>query len=251
MVYYYEFDPFFFLVCKRIPKEDRMLFSSNAARRFLNDAFSDEEFVSFCFDYFREVEKDFSAGMRKGDKIQRLLYYCSERDGVQALFNALQEKLPDQYLKHFGDQPPPHQFEATLALGDAPSSMEITINTLSASTQRRILSQAEQIEYYRKFARALVIAGLLVIFSMVVPVKYPITLGVRGMIAGGGLFLCSLSVLQHLVIARHKENIDLCKILLEHLDLLKKQPVLDAETRAQIIFWANQAFAGIWKAKPI
>jgi hypothetical protein len=35
-----------------------------------------------------------------------------------------------------------------------------------------------------------------------------------------------------------------------HLEVLKSQPVLDAETRAQVTYWMNQTFEGVLKAKP-
>lgn len=228
-----------------------MPFSSNAARNFLSDVFSDEEFATFCFDFFPEVEKDFAASMRKSEKIQLLLRYCSERNAVQALFQALQLRLPEQYHARFGDKPPPAQFEATLALGDTPTSMEIHIHTLQASTQRRIVSQTEHIQYFRKLARGVVILGLMIALVMILPIQYPITLAVRGIAAGGGIFLCSLSTLQYLVIAHYQEIIDDCKAFLEYLESLKKQPVLDDDTRAQIQFYMKQAFPGVWKVKPV
>ena len=39
-------------------------------RRFLVDAFDDEELKSLCFDYFRDVYDDFTTGMTKTQMIQ-------------------------------------------------------------------------------------------------------------------------------------------------------------------------------------
>lgn len=228
-----------------------MAFTAVAARNFLKDAFNDEELETFCFDYFPAVQKDFSARMSKGDKIQMLLRTCQEREGVQALFQAFQERLPDLYRKRFGDQPPPQQFETTFTLKDATSSIEISINALSANTERRIAHQTESIQYYRKFARGLLIAGMIVLVSMALPVKYPIALAVRGMIAGGGLFICSLSGLPLLAIGNCEKLIDRCQIFLTLLEGWKSQPVLDAEDRALINDWMKQAFQGVLKAELI
>jgi hypothetical protein len=46
-------------------------------RRFLTEAFSDEELRTFCFDYFRDVYEEFAAGMSKRDRIQRLIECCA------------------------------------------------------------------------------------------------------------------------------------------------------------------------------
>jgi len=228
-----------------------MAFSSIAARRFLSDAFSDDELVTFCFDFFSEVEKDFSTGMSKGEKIQKLLEYCQQHEGVEALFKALQENQPEQYLQRFGNLPPPRQFEATFTPGDSSSGAEITINSLSEITDRRIAFQNEQIQYYRKWAIGLVVAGVIVVAGAAAPVKLPIALAVRLMIAVVGFISISLSGLQYRAIIQHEEQIGVCTILRSYLEVLKKQPLLDDETRAQITYWMNQAFEGVMKAKPI
>jgi len=49
-------------------------------RKLLQNALSEEEFTSLCYDYFRPVYEQFSAGMSRPQKIQRLLEYC-ERQG--------------------------------------------------------------------------------------------------------------------------------------------------------------------------
>ncbi len=46
-------------------------------RQFLFDFFNDEELATLCFDFFPEVQDNFSAGMTKRQKILELLGYCS------------------------------------------------------------------------------------------------------------------------------------------------------------------------------
>ena len=92
-----------------------MAFSSNAARQFMQEGFSDDEVETLCFDNFIDLHRDFSSGMTKGEKIKLLLEATAKQHGRagEALFCALQEKRPEQYQKCFGSAPPPAQFEVT------------------------------------------------------------------------------------------------------------------------------------------
>ncbi len=49
-------------------------------RRFLIDAFGDEDLKTLCFDYFRDVYDDFTTGMTKGQMIHILIERCDRRD---------------------------------------------------------------------------------------------------------------------------------------------------------------------------
>ncbi len=69
-------------------------------RALLNDAFSDEELTTLCFDHFRAVYDNFSAGMSKSQKIQRLLEHCFRRHEVQALVILVERANPAQYRRH-------------------------------------------------------------------------------------------------------------------------------------------------------
>jgi formylglycine-generating enzyme len=75
-------------------------------RRFLIDAFGDEDLKSLCFDYFRDVYDDFTAGMTKGQMIQLLFERCVRRDALANLEAALRAERPDQYEKRFGAPEP-------------------------------------------------------------------------------------------------------------------------------------------------
>ena len=76
-------------------------------RRFLVDAFSDEELKALCFDYFRDVNDNFAAGMTKTQMIQLLIERCVRREALANLEAALRAERPDQYVKQFGTLTPP------------------------------------------------------------------------------------------------------------------------------------------------
>lgn len=66
-------------------------------RKFIIDHFSDEELTTFCFDYFRDVYKDFTTGMSKTAKAQHLIERCVWRKTLPNLLTALQNERPEQY----------------------------------------------------------------------------------------------------------------------------------------------------------
>ena len=59
-------------------------------RALLNDALSDEELTTLCFDHFRPVYDLFSAGMARTAKIQHLLEYVEKRQQVARLIEAVE-----------------------------------------------------------------------------------------------------------------------------------------------------------------
>ena len=38
-------------------------------RQFIHDSFSDEELITFCFDYFPQVHNEFTTGLVKNQKV--------------------------------------------------------------------------------------------------------------------------------------------------------------------------------------
>lgn len=82
---------------------DPPAWNTEAIRGMLNAAFNDGELTTLCFDFFRPVYEDFSGGMSKGDKIQRLLDYCNREDLLEKLVALVKEKRPAQYQK-FAEQ---------------------------------------------------------------------------------------------------------------------------------------------------
>jgi hypothetical protein len=68
-------------------------------RELLMAAFSDEELTTLCFDHFRPVYQEFSAGMSMGQKTQRLLDHCERHDQFGKLLALVHERNPVQYAR--------------------------------------------------------------------------------------------------------------------------------------------------------
>jgi hypothetical protein len=60
-----------------------------AIRMLLTRAFGDEELATFCADSFPSVYEQFSTGMSKPQKLQRLLEYCSRHRQIPKLLDLL------------------------------------------------------------------------------------------------------------------------------------------------------------------
>ncbi len=73
--------------------------STAAIRELLTAAFSDDELTTLCFDHFRPVYQEFSAGMSFGQKIQRLLDYGERYQQVEKLLAIVRERNPAQYAR--------------------------------------------------------------------------------------------------------------------------------------------------------
>jgi hypothetical protein len=85
-------------------------------RRFLTEAFSDEEITTLCFDQFRLVYDSFGSGMTKGQKIQLLIEHCERHDEWPVLLPLLQRERPRRFA----------QFLDASATIDSPSQSAIT-----------------------------------------------------------------------------------------------------------------------------
>ena len=70
-----------------------------AVRDLLLAAFSDEELVTFCFDYFSAVHEELGSGMGKGQKVQRLLEHCLRRGQIEDLLARVRACNPAQYAR--------------------------------------------------------------------------------------------------------------------------------------------------------
>jgi len=71
-------------------------------RELIKEAFSDEELIIFCYDYFREVYHQFGTGMSKTVKIQRLIEYCVRHIQIELLLQRLRETNPAQFARFGG-----------------------------------------------------------------------------------------------------------------------------------------------------
>jgi hypothetical protein len=74
-------------------------YNTAALRELLIAAFSDSELTTLCFDYFRAVYEDFSAGMGKGDKVQRLLDYATRNNAFSELLGRVKTANPAKYAE--------------------------------------------------------------------------------------------------------------------------------------------------------
>jgi sulfatase modifying factor 1 len=78
-------------------------YNSADIRQYLIDAYSDEELMVFCTDYFRDVRNQFTVGMTKGYMIELLLTYCLDHDRITILLAALKKDRTEQYQRRFPD----------------------------------------------------------------------------------------------------------------------------------------------------
>ena len=79
------------------PIKEGLAWDTATLRELLSAALNDGELTTLCFDYFRPVYEDFSSGMSKGDKIQRLLDHCVRHAQVEKLLDVVRERNPAQY----------------------------------------------------------------------------------------------------------------------------------------------------------
>lgn len=80
-----------------------MHYDTAKIRQFLTERFNDTELRIFCFDYFLDVNHDFTDSMTKSQKIQLLLEHCQKdrERRVPNLLAALQAVRPDQFREAF------------------------------------------------------------------------------------------------------------------------------------------------------
>lgn len=72
-------------------------------RQLLIEAFSDEEIITLCFDYFLEVYEQFGTGMSKTVKVHRLIEHCTRRLELDRLLSLVRERNSSQY-EHYEAQ---------------------------------------------------------------------------------------------------------------------------------------------------
>ena len=79
---------------------DESEWDTEAIRALLNAAFGDEDIVTLCFDRFRGVYEEFSSGMSKRDKIQRLMDHCLRHAQMDDLLAQVRQRNPNQYARY-------------------------------------------------------------------------------------------------------------------------------------------------------
>jgi len=68
-----------------------------AVRELVMAAFGDEELTTFCYDNFRPVYEEFTIGMSRTQKTQRLVETCDRRGEIEKLLAGVARANPYQY----------------------------------------------------------------------------------------------------------------------------------------------------------
>jgi formylglycine-generating enzyme required for sulfatase activity len=68
-----------------------------AIRKLVSVAFSDEELTTFCFDHFRAVFEEFTAGQTKGQRVLSLVGFAERRGLLDALLDKVKKANPHQF----------------------------------------------------------------------------------------------------------------------------------------------------------
>jgi hypothetical protein len=210
-----------------------MGFTSAEVRNYLHDALDDEELTTLCFDYFREAYDDFSAGMSKGEKIQRLLEYCQRRNLVPALFLALQQTRPRQFKELFGELPPPQELTSIFSSQEE-AAEGISLPVIEAAADQRIATLQYSINDFRRWSTLLIGLGLIIALATLLPFRWESLGALRQMIFVAGIGVCALSGLQFKEIISRREVIGNCQNLKTLLRTARAQGPPNAETRALI-----------------
>lgn len=73
-----------------------------AVRELLMAAFGDEDLTTFCYDNFRPVYEEFTTGMSRTQKVQRLVEHCERRGEMEKLLAQVERANPFQYERYRG-----------------------------------------------------------------------------------------------------------------------------------------------------
>ncbi|MCX6033108.1 MAG: hypothetical protein NT169_27965 [Chloroflexi bacterium] len=74
-------------------------YNTATIRDLLSASFSDEEFIAFCYDHFREVNDGFASGMPFRQKMQVLIEHCANRNRLDDLLELMRAINPNQYAR--------------------------------------------------------------------------------------------------------------------------------------------------------
>lgn len=74
-------------------------YNTAVIRELLLAAFSDEELTTFCYDAFQPVYEEFTSGMSRTQKIQRLVEQCGNRGDTARLLALVKQKNAYQYSR--------------------------------------------------------------------------------------------------------------------------------------------------------
>ncbi|MGB2773089.1 MAG: hypothetical protein WBF31_12245, partial [Anaerolineae bacterium] len=75
-------------------------FNTAAVRELLLTALSDEDLTTLCFDHFRPVHDDFTAGQSRSQRVQLLVEYCERRNAQELLLARVKETAPARFVEY-------------------------------------------------------------------------------------------------------------------------------------------------------
>jgi hypothetical protein len=207
--------------------------STADVRRLLTETFTDQEFEAFCFDYFPQVQTDFSAGMSKGERIQSLLEYCERRNAGSDLVELLRAVRPAELALYLdGVSEPLHGRVAPLP-GSVPGSGLVSVD--SALLDQLIRNHRHAIRYHSVFAVGILLLGLALVAGAYLVFGHLLVSTVKQLAALGGVFICSLSLLQFKEVVSRKEKASIFEAIQANLnDLQERQVTLDFATNRRI-----------------
>jgi len=78
--------------------------SNKELREFIGGRFDNKELKQFCFDYFMEVENEFTGGMNHSGMVMELIKYCRRRDLMENLIVSLQQERSELYQQAFAPE---------------------------------------------------------------------------------------------------------------------------------------------------
>lgn len=208
--------------------------SSADIRRLLTEAFSDEEVEALCFDHFPAVQDEFSAGMSKPDKIQRLLGYCRRLNLAPQLMAAIQTARPAQYDKLFGGMSA-DQLQSILSLPAPTPLSSMSLQANQAMLDRLILNQSRSVRYHLTFTVSLAAVGLGTIVAA--PVTASRLAGFAPVVMLTGVLFFSLGALQFKDFLNRRDKAEMFQVIKVGLTTLVQSPEAadaDAEARSSM-----------------
>jgi Effector-associated domain 7 len=63
-----------------------MSYDFKEIRKLIEAAFTEEDFREFCFDHFRDVERDFTQGQTQSERVLKLIRYAETRGELEISF---------------------------------------------------------------------------------------------------------------------------------------------------------------------
>ncbi len=69
-------------------------------RERMLSAFTEDEFQDFCFDFFREVYRQFTTGQLHTHRVRLLLEYADTHGQTHTLIEEIRKQRPEKYAKY-------------------------------------------------------------------------------------------------------------------------------------------------------